>query len=425
MIASVLVSLAKAHDYSLSSSDSIALSESDSDQHYPIRGGRKKPTVRFSGLKRDEDLVSAIKTKRHHHAHRKDEMTKRSSLKSISYFSSSKPVFQESSYISASGSRHPRLPGGPQKVGFTFSRSWQREIEKNLLKGQKKKPSSERGPSNGLISKFASETKGIVKDPVDAGWWLVSFEAGRSEALNTFKFKTKRSVTVSVVDLFCRGDSFAVLDEGKLIAQTSRVRADSKCRDIVTSPQVAIEDGRWSSVVFDLEAGKHSISLRVIDNPNDGGMLAIRFEKGQVEQDSDDSTDEDAGIFSSTSESTDSASSSSSDRPSKPSRSHFSRSQVCSGYNGFVVIEAPFSMKKAGKACERINAKLANLNGKRKNYEAAVKSVYTCLGSNKLAWVDAKDNDGVADLVLKVEKGGKSGILTQPTSSHPVLCQVN
>lgn len=431
--------LALAHEYSSSSTSSTAHSGSDSDSSCAPK------TVRFAHLTSNDDFVSAIRKDKkhhskksdnhhHHHHHHKSshEHISKTILKSsrepkeVSYFSASKPVFQQFSYIAESGNRHPRLPGGPQKTGFTFSRSWQRDIERALLKGKKKQ--SERfssAASNGFATKFASETKGTVKDPIDAGWWLVSFEAGRTDALNTFKFKAKRPVIVSVVDLFCRGDSFAVLDEGKLIAQTSRVRADSKCKDVVTSPQVAIEDGRWSSVVFDLDTGKHSISLRAIDNSFEGGMAAIRFEYKSMDSESDNSSDDGYDSSDSASNSSESASSSdSSDNESgKKPRIHFSRSKICAGYGGFIVIDEPFSMKKAGKACEKINARLANLNGKRANLEAAVKSVYYCLGSKTVAWVDAKDNDGVADLVLKLENGGKNGILAQPSGKHPVICE--
>ncbi len=206
---------------SVSSSISTSLSDSEGP------GSRK--SVSFAKLVPNDDFVSAVKkTKklqssekhhRHHHHHQKHHKSHHKSspikeLKDQSYFSTSKPIFREFSYIAESGSRQPRLPGGPQKVGFTFSRSWQRQVERDLLKGKKKR-SSDKPPnaiSNGYASKFASQTKGVVEDPIDAGWWLVSFEAGRSDALNSFKFKNKRPVIVSVVDLFCRGDSFAVLD---------------------------------------------------------------------------------------------------------------------------------------------------------------------------------------------------------------------
>lgn len=427
---------------SVSSSTSVSLERYDTDSER-IASFESEGKVRFRKLVKDDDIAtsykskttrsptrhfeeSIIKSKRKQHSSKNKKSS--TSLKPLSYFAPSKAVCREHSYIAESANRQPRYPGGPQKVGFTFSRSWKGEVEKRISKAKKKRGSSEKewtsSAANGFVSKFAAETRGIVKDPVDAGWWLVSFEAGRSDALNTFTFKSKRQVIVSVVDLFCRGDSFAILDEGKLVAQTSRVRADSKCKDVVTSPQVAIEDGRWSSVVFDLEPGKHSISLRVIDNPNGGGMAAIRFESAQAANASDDSSSEDNDISSDSSsqESDSNSTSSSSDRK---TRTHFSGSQVCKGYNGFVVIMKPLSMSKAGKACEKINSKVANLNGKSKNFEAALKSAYTCLGSNKEVWVDAKDNDGVADLVLKVGKGGKSGKLIQPDHEHPVLCERN
>lgn len=418
-----------------------ASSDSESSDSY---SEEPKKTVRFTKLKPDADLLPVVKTKKHrhssdyfslsshsshskHHRHSHHKSKSRKGVSRLSFFSAApQSVFEQSnSYICSSGQRPPKIPGGPQKTGFTFSRSWQRGVDSARQKDRKKRPNSvdfgATAGSNGLIPKFATETSGIVKNPVDAGWWLVSFEAGKAESLNTFAFKSKHPVTVSVVDLFCRGDSFAVLDEGRLIAQSSRVRPDVKCRTVVTSPQIAFEDGRWSSVVFDLDAGKHTITLRTIDNPFEGGMAAIRFETARNEVESGGSSDEESG--NSDISNSDSASTSSSDDDDKsPSRHYFSRKDICAGYNGFMVITAPISKSKAGKACKSINAQLAVIAGGTNPLPAAIKSVYGCLGANRMAWVDAIDNDGIADLVIKADKGGKTGGLTQPTGDHAVLC---
>ena len=268
--------------------------------------------------------------------------------------------------------------GGKQKVGFI----WQKQFMEKI-KGENE---------NGFSEELEKMTAGIVREPINAGWWLFTFGSGKNSVSKTsFKFKTSLPIRVSLIDLFCRGDSFAVLDSGKLIAQSSRIPADRECEgdDKMVSPQEALKDGRWSSVVFELEAGDHEITLKTVDSPTEnGGMAAIKFDH----------------IL-----------------PSRAPRK-ISRNKVCRGYNGLIVITERMSLDEAELACLNMKTDIARIGSNPKDDIIIRRSIKTCTKGESRVWA----MDGVDD-GLKVF--GRDGKAIEPEDEkkeekYPVLCRV-
>ena len=244
-----------------------------------------------------------------------------------------------------------------------------------------KKLTEERNNFNGFSGEFEKMTEGIVSEPVNFGWWLFTFSAGRTVSKTTFKFKTNLPIKVILVDLFCRGDSFAVLDESKLIAQSSRVRANRECDETMISPQEALADGRWSSVVFELDSGEHSIELRTVDGVGEeGGVAAIKFEY----------------IL--------------------PTR-RISREKVCRGYDGLFVVKASVGEEEAEKACLMMKSELDKVD----LVDPAVwKSLKTCMGEEGRVWAFTKDKRDVITIGLE---GGKAKYFNETKQRKSVLCR--
>lgn len=214
----------------------------------------------------------------------------------------------------------------------------------------------------------------------------------------SFKFVSTRTVVVTVVDMFCRGDSFGVYDGKRLVAQSSRTRPDRKCRNPAFSPQTALEDGRWAATVFELAPGPHELTIKTVDSPFGAGFAAIRFETVPL-------TNAPASTAS------------------IPRR--FSRTKVCLGYNDFVVIKTPFAAADAHGACRSIKSELASVKDKQM-LQAAFASVRECLGVNQSVWVNSKRGDGAADSVLSANGNGETGAVSAYLDGgrHPVLCKL-
>ena len=264
--------------------------------------------------------------------------------------------------------------GGKQVAGFIFNREWQKDMEK---------VSKNENHFNGFIDD--KMTEGIVTEPVNAGWWLFSFQTGKSVSKTVFKFKVNSPVKVTLVDLFCRGDSFAVWDDGKLIAQSSRIRADMECEELVISPQEALIDGRWSSVIFELNSGEHFIELKTVDSPMaTGGVAAIKFEYILL-----------AGM----------------------KERRISRDKVCRGYNGLFVVKTDIGADNAETVCLTMKSDLAKVDV---GDSAVWKSVKTCLGVNGRAWAAEKETCDLSTVALE----GKKIKIINDNRSKSVICRV-
>jgi hypothetical protein len=309
---------------------------------------------RFKNLRKDDDLLALKKEKK------KKRRRRRSRVRGGS--SDTRPDEE-------SGKR-----GGKQESGFIYNREWQKDMEK---------VSQNEKHFNGYIDE--KMTEGTVTEPVNAGWWLLSFQTGKSVSKTVFKFKANLPVKVTLVDLFCRGDSFAVWDDGKLIAQSSRIRADRECEELVISPQVALIDGRWSSVVFELDIGEHFIEIKTVDSPMEtGGVAAIKFE---------------------------------SILPAGMKERRISRDKVCRGYNGLFVVKADINSEEAETVCLTMKSDLAKFEV---GDLAAWKSMNTCLGVDGMAWVIEKETGDLGTVALN---GRKIKILND-NRSKPVICRV-
>ena len=240
--------------------------------------------------------------------------------------------------------------------GLIYNQDWHEKMKKTEL---------EFGllQLNGFTESFEKETQGIIKEPLNAGWWLITFREGMSKSGTVFMFESHQSIRVSLVDLFCRGDSFSVLDGGNLIAQSSRTLPDRECLERIIDPDEAVREGRWSSVVFNLESGDHEIENKTVDSPMTGGVAAIRFD---------------------------------------PVRSmrKVSRKNVCRGYNGLLLITAKLSKFDAEAECNKFKSDLALVSGGERE---VLKSLESCLGrvSDELVWVYRKDTRDVESFSLQ------------------------
>lgn len=315
----------------------------------------KESDGKFGTLRKDDDFIGLRRSKRKRSS-KKNKQRKRRSVKTTL----------------------ASVKGGKQSVGFVYNRAWYKEAEAKF----------EKSMTNGKRNDMKFElNEGIVKEPVNAGWWLFSFDGKKSSVARTqFQFKTSLPVRVTLVDLLCRGDSFGVWDGGKLIAQSSRIRADEECEEVMFAPQEALADGRWSSVVFELEQGEHSIELRTIDtvfSEKGSGVGAIKFEHILL------------------------------------GGRRVSRNKVCRGYNGLIVINAPVEAHEAKSVCVSLKTELARVNVED---EAVSRSIKTCAGNEGKVWALERDDDAVRMVALK----GESVKLEMGNGDEfrPVLCRV-
>lgn len=300
---------------STSSSESTSSQSDSSEIEYANIKSEDKDGSKFENLRKDDDLIS-MRRKRGGSRNKKNRIA----------LSSTK--------------------GGKQTVGFIYNRTWHRDAASKF----------EKSANNGAKWEL---NEGIVKEPVNAGWWLFSFDGGnRAVSKTQFQFKTSLPVRVTLVDLFCRGDSFTVWNSGKLIAQSSRIRGDEECGEVMFGPQEALADGRWSSVVFDLEQGEHSIEMRTVDNVIDaGGVAAIKFEH----------------IL-----------------PTGSRGARVSRNKVCRGYNGLIVVDTLVPSTEAKSVCFGFGTELARVALDEESW----RSIKTCLGGDGKVWaIDRVDNE--------------------------------
>ena len=121
---------------------------------------------------------------------------------------------------------------------------------------------------------------GQTAPTVKSGWTQFGWDEG-AEA-GPFEFSSLETRYMIVVDIVCRGDRFAIYDNGALLGETSDVLIDPECDDgpVRLGPIESFNDPTYSSGVFLLEPGDHSITITVIVNPfGDGSaFLGLGFQ---------------------------------------------------------------------------------------------------------------------------------------------------
>jgi len=113
---------------------------------------------------------------------------------------------------------------------------------------------------------------------VDGGWTIFTWLSGPG-VFNTegaFTYSSTGYTDVVVTDAFIDGDQFEVYDNGVLIGTTS-VPLDTGAAQ--ADPDLAFADPGWSSGVFTVPPGNHSITILIILTatgfPDGGAYLQI------------------------------------------------------------------------------------------------------------------------------------------------------
>lgn len=83
-------------------------------------------------------------------------------------------------------------------------------------------------------------------------------------------------VLFTITDAFSKGDSFEVFDFGVSIGATPLV-AQSPAS--ITDPAITVLDPSWSSRVYALASGAHSITIQVVTSPFSGGAAYFRTDE--------------------------------------------------------------------------------------------------------------------------------------------------
>lgn len=116
-----------------------------------------------------------------------------------------------------------------------------------------------------------ADASGLVCDPNPAG---NSVDVGAPPWTFT---APADSAVLTVTDAFLAGDIFRIFDFGSLIGQTSLVDVNPRA-NCGTDPEKCILDSRFSSGVFILPAGNHSITIRPSASPYGQGSAYFRVD---------------------------------------------------------------------------------------------------------------------------------------------------
>lgn len=146
---------------------------------------------------------------------------------------------------------------------------------------------------------WCQTTNGVAAQPgndptltIGGGWqpfnWNVSNSPTNSDG--AFTFTAASPVRLDVTDAYIDGDRFQVLDFGVFLGLTSVPTDDGSWTN---NPDAAFADLRWSSGMFLLEAGSHSIELvtlqtatgcndgtgylRAVPEPSTWAVVAVTF----------------------------------------------------------------------------------------------------------------------------------------------------
>ena len=110
------------------------------------------------------------------------------------------------------------------------------------------------------------------------GWHSFSWTStGGSQVESPFTFTSAGAVAVKVTDAYVPGDRFQLFDNGHLIGTTSQINGTAPWTD---NPDTAFASGMFSSGIFALGAGVHSLTLTDIQSPTGypGGSAFLRFD---------------------------------------------------------------------------------------------------------------------------------------------------
>jgi len=124
------------------------------------------------------------------------------------------------------------------------------------------------GANGGLTPAAANPTTPAI---VNSGW--VDWYWDSNGTGGPFDFTTSSTTYMIVVDSYCRGDQFAVYDNGVFLGNTTSVPEDPECDDLPVrnGPVESFLDPTFSSWEFTLEPGDHSVTFAVIVNPFGSG----------------------------------------------------------------------------------------------------------------------------------------------------------
>jgi hypothetical protein len=129
---------------------------------------------------------------------------------------------------------------------------------------------------NGLSA--VSLAKADVTSAITVGgpWRQFQWGTGTPFATPTFDYFFNCNSIVEVTDAFCKGDRFSVFDGSISLGLTSFTPTDRACTPTVSNPSVAKMSG-YSTRSFIRGRGTHSIRIRAIRNPFQGGAGFIRI----------------------------------------------------------------------------------------------------------------------------------------------------
>ena len=113
------------------------------------------------------------------------------------------------------------------------------------------------------------------------GTW-VRFDVGAQGSFDSqgvLRFGSDGKVQLRVVDGFCRGDRYRVLDNGRPQFETSNVRVDPTCfeQPVATTGPEAWHDHSYSRGRRTLGPGPHRIRIRSIRSPFGGSSAFLEI----------------------------------------------------------------------------------------------------------------------------------------------------
>jgi hypothetical protein len=112
---------------------------------------------------------------------------------------------------------------------------------------------------------------------INAGWQEFNwFEDGY--AIQTFSVTTTRAIRVTITDVLCTGDAFAVTSGERVLIVTPSVTADCGYEGFTGDPDVALMDPAYSHGSFILRPGTYELSIQAVENPFGSGTGYIRFD---------------------------------------------------------------------------------------------------------------------------------------------------
>jgi hypothetical protein len=108
------------------------------------------------------------------------------------------------------------------------------------------------------------------------GWKYFDFDGAGHYANTFYQVNVEWSFNLEVVDLYCKGDSFAIYNGTAKLGESPNVLAN--CVDKTPSPFVARTSREWSRLVVEnLSSGSYYFKIRMVESPFGAGTAAIRI----------------------------------------------------------------------------------------------------------------------------------------------------